>query len=41
MGWNYRQRIKIAPGVHLNFSKKGVSTTIGGRARVLISARHT
>ena len=31
MGWNFRRRIKIAPGVHLNISKKGVSTTIGGR----------
>lgn len=31
MGWNYRKRIKIAPGMHLNFSKRGISTTIGGR----------
>ena len=31
MGWNYRKRIKIAPGVHINFSKRGISTTIGGR----------
>lgn len=29
MAWNYRKRIKIAPGVHLNFSKGGVSTSIG------------
>lgn len=29
MAWNYRKRIKIAPGVHLNFSKNGVSTSIG------------
>ena len=29
MAWNYRKKIKIAPGVHLNFSKKGVSTSIG------------
>ncbi|WP_326983186.1 DUF4236 domain-containing protein [Chryseobacterium sp. MYb264] len=31
MGWSYRKRIKIIPGVHLNISKKGVSTTIGKR----------
>lgn len=29
MGWNYRKRIKIAPGIHLNLSKGGVSTSIG------------
>lgn len=29
MAWNYRKRIKIAPGVHLNISKGGVSTSIG------------
>lgn len=29
MVWNYRKRVKIAPGAHLNFSKNGVSTSIG------------
>lgn len=29
MAWSYRKRIKIIPGVHLNLSKKGISTTIG------------
>lgn len=29
MAWNYRKRVKILPGVHLNFSKSGVSTSIG------------
>ncbi|BAP31165.1 uncharacterized protein CHSO_2128 [Chryseobacterium sp. StRB126] len=29
MAWSYRKRIKIIPGVHLNFSKRGISTTIG------------
>lgn len=29
MSWNYRKRIKIFPGVHLNFSKGGMSTSIG------------
>ena len=31
MGWRYRKRIKIAPGIHLNFSKRGASATIGPR----------
>ena len=29
MAWNYRKRIKLAPGIHLNLSKGGVSTSIG------------
>lgn len=29
MAWNYRKRIKIFPGIHLNFSKSGISTSIG------------
>ncbi|WP_068942877.1 DUF4236 domain-containing protein [Chryseobacterium timonianum] len=29
MAWSYRKRIKVIPGVHLNFSKRGISTTIG------------
>lgn len=31
MAWGFRKRVKIAPGVSLNFGKKGVSTTIGPR----------
>jgi hypothetical protein len=31
MAWSYRRRIKIIPGVHLNFSKNGISTSIGVR----------
>ncbi|MCL2074406.1 MAG: DUF4236 domain-containing protein [Marinilabiliaceae bacterium] len=31
MVWNYRKRITIAPGVRLNVSKKGVSSTFGMR----------
>lgn len=31
MGWGYRKRKQILPGVWLNFSKKGISTTIGKR----------
>lgn len=29
MAWSYRRRIKIIPGVHLNFSKSGISTSVG------------
>lgn len=29
MAWNFRKRIKIVPGVHLNLSKSGISTSIG------------
>lgn len=31
MGWGYRKRKQILPGVWLNFSKRGISTTIGKR----------
>lgn len=31
MAWNYRKRVTIAPGVRLNISKKGVSSTFGMR----------
>lgn len=31
MGWSFRKSIKVAPGVRINFSKSGVSTSIGGR----------
>ncbi|MFG1410323.1 DUF4236 domain-containing protein [Xanthobacter sp. VTT E-85241] len=30
MGWGFRKRIKIAPGVHLNLSKRGISGSVGG-----------
>ena len=29
MAWNFRKRIKIAPGIHLNLSKSGISTSVG------------
>ncbi|MBQ0068140.1 MAG: DUF4236 domain-containing protein, partial [Bacteroidales bacterium] len=29
MSWNFRKRIKIAPGFYLNMSKNGMSTSIG------------
>ncbi|WP_294283404.1 DUF4236 domain-containing protein [uncultured Chryseobacterium sp.] len=42
MGWSYRKRVKLMPGVHLNISHKGVNTTIGKRgASVNFSSRGT
>jgi len=35
MAWRFRRRIKIIPGVHLNFSKSGISTSIGARGASL------
>lgn len=31
MAWSFRKRIKIIPGVHLNLSKSGISTSIGAK----------
>ncbi|WP_083953419.1 DUF4236 domain-containing protein [Thauera butanivorans] len=31
MGWRFQRRVKILPGVTLNFSKSGVSTSFGPR----------
>ena len=31
MAWGFRRRIKIIPGVHLNLSRSGISTSIGVR----------
>lgn len=31
MAWSFRRRIKVIPGVHLNFSKSGITTSIGIR----------
>ncbi len=42
MAWNFRKRIKIAPGVHLNLSKGGVSTSFGPKgAKVTIGKKGT
>ena len=35
MAWSYRKRVKIIPGVHLNFSKSGITTSIGVRGASL------
>lgn len=31
MGWGFRKSIKVAPGIRINLSKSGVSTSIGGK----------
>lgn len=31
MAWSYRRRIKIIPGIHLNLSKSGITTSVGVR----------
>lgn len=31
MAWNFRRRIKVMPGVHLNLSRSGISTSIGAK----------
>lgn len=37
MGFRFQKRVRIFPGVTLNFSKSGVSTSFGGRgARVTL-----
>ena len=40
MGFRFRRSVKIAPGIRLNLSKGGVSTSLGGRgATVNVSKR--
>lgn len=42
MAWTFRKKIKIAPGVHINLSKSGVSTSIGPRgAKVTVGPKGT
>ena len=35
MGFRFRRSLRVAPGVRLNFSKSGVSTSIGRRGATL------
>lgn len=35
MTWSFRRRVKIAPGVYINVSKRGVSTSLGPRGAKL------
>lgn len=42
MGFRFRKSFKIAPGVRMNVSRRGVSTSLGGRgATVNLSKRGT
>lgn len=40
MAWSYRKRIKIAPGISLNVSKKGASTSFGVRGASITTGRN-
>ncbi len=40
MAWNFRRRVKVAPGVHVNLSKKGASTSIGPRGAKITVGRN-
>lgn len=40
MAFRFRKSVKIAPGVRLNFSKSGVSTSIGGRGATINLSSH-
>ena len=35
MGFRFRRRLRVVPGIYLNFSKSGVSTSIGRRGATL------
>lgn len=40
MGLNYKKRIKVAPGVHVNVGKKSVGVSVGGkRAGVSVNSK--
>lgn len=40
MGFRFRRSVRLLPGVRLNFSRSGVSTTVGGRgASVTVGKR--
>lgn len=40
MAWSYRKRIKIIPGVRLNISKSGISTSIGVKGASMTFGRN-
>jgi hypothetical protein len=40
MAWSYRKRVKVIPGVYLNISRKGISTSIGTNGFSLNPAAH-
>ena len=40
MSWNFRRRVKVAPGVFVNLGKKGATTSIGPRGAKMTIGRH-
>ncbi len=40
MSWNFRKRVKVAPGVYVNLGKNGASTSIGPRGAKITMGRH-
>ncbi|RKQ27968.1 DUF4236 domain-containing protein [Oceanobacillus halophilus] len=40
MSFRFRRSVKIAPGVKVNFGKRGVSTTIGGKGMRVTTGSH-
>lgn len=42
MAWNFRKRVKICPGIYLNLSKGGMSTSFGPKgAKITIGKNGT
>lgn len=42
MGISFRKRVKIAPGINLNFSKSGVSASVGPKgAKITVGKKGT
>lgn len=40
MSWRFRRRVKLIPGVYLNFSKSGISTSVGFRGASINIGKH-
>jgi len=40
MSWNFRRRVKVAPGVYVNLGKNGATTSIGPRGAKITMGRH-
>jgi hypothetical protein len=39
MGFRFRRSVKLLPGIRLNFSTRGISTSIGGRGATMNISR--
>ena len=40
MSWNFRRRVKVAPGVYVNLGKNGATTSIGPRGAKITMGKH-